>query len=408
MIPYMLHVTVLISLSFLIYKGLIARTTFYKLNRVLLLLCIFLSFCLPLCSIPQTWSLYHFIDPPANGVLKEDILHLLGLSLGEGLDQNRIQTATSFNSEVSLPQRGLYYLYFIGLLAMCLGLIRQMIGLLLLLLRSHIRKGNKMHIVELEKEIAPFSFLNFVFINPAQYDSHTLSQIFAHEKIHISQYHSLDMILAEILVVVQWFNPFAYQFRNAIENNLEFLTDQEMLNLGADRTSYQLSLFNIALPDHHFSFVSHYNHSMLRKRISMMNGKRSSPTSGWKYLIMILVFITSLSFLNATSENSIQSAGKIIEENRQISGFSKIDVNGKFRVVMRKGAKDEVLLRGFEDQLSSIETELINETLVIRALDGYKSGYHYDVLLTAKDLYGGQIIRGDADYVSETFLHGIE
>src|SRR6185436_1476440 len=90
-------------------------------------------------------------------------------------------------------------------------------------------KDGKFRIVEIDNDKAPCSFGNNIFINPAKYDLETYNQILLHEKIHIEQKHTFDLLLAEIVLIFQWFNPFAWQFRKELENNLEFFTDNKLL-----------------------------------------------------------------------------------------------------------------------------------------------------------------------------------
>ncbi|MGB3798833.1 MAG: hypothetical protein WA952_03400, partial [Lewinella sp.] len=115
--------------------------------------------------------------------------------------------------------------------------------------------------------------------------------------------HSIDLLLAELLIVVQWFNPFARLYRRAVENNLEYLTDAEVIHRGDDPVGYQLSLLQVAVPHHARGLVTNYNQHFLEKRINMMKSKRSSNRAAWKYLALPALLLLSVSSMNAIAES---------------------------------------------------------------------------------------------------------
>src|SRR5476651_1186342 len=143
-------------------------------------------------------------------------------------------------------------------------------------------------IVELDSDKAPCSFGNNIFINPTKYDWETYNQILMHEKVHIQQGHSFDLITAELMLVLQWFNPFAWLYRRELESNLEFLTDQSVLTDNrVEPADYQLSLLKVSVPNFSMRITTNYNQSLLKKRIVMMNAKRSNIHTMWKYFMLM-------------------------------------------------------------------------------------------------------------------------
>jgi hypothetical protein len=190
----------------------------------------------------------------------------------------------------------LFYCYLIGV---CLFGARFILQIAILCYQSYtqpvIRDG-RYRIVETSGNRAPCSFGNNIFINPCLYDPETYQQILIHEKIHVSGRHTLDILMAEIAVVLQWFNPFIWLYRREVENNLEFLTDQSvLLHRGVERFKYQLSLLRVSAPHLPFSITNNYNQSLLKRRIVMMNSQRSPRSTVWKYffllpLLTVLVF----------------------------------------------------------------------------------------------------------------------
>jgi hypothetical protein len=308
MIPYILHVALLISVCLLFYKALLQRETFYRLNRLVLVFCLALSFALPLIPIPQQWAFRNSVKteaptapeatpyiaptplPQTDEAKKQAIINATA-----NVNATPVQAAKS-PSIITVPQvpflqqalKWLFYLYWIGVAAFGLNLLLQLIVLLYQAYTKPVIKDGKFRIIELTGDKAPCSFGNNIFINPEKYDWDTYSQILLHEKIHIQQGHSLDILIAEMVLVLQWFNPFAWLYRTELENNLEFLTDDSVLeHKEIERSSYQMSLLKVSAPHLSLGITTNYNQSLLKRRIVMMNAKKSSINTMWKYFFLV-------------------------------------------------------------------------------------------------------------------------
>jgi hypothetical protein len=303
MIIYALNVALMLAGCFLFYKLLLQRETFFPLNRFVLLGCLCLSFSLPLIPIPQQWS---FRKPstevfPLNTSIeaigeKGDLASNLPLAQS---NKEEVNTSTSsFFKDVS-PLKAIGWVYWIGVAIFGINFLFQ---LCILLYKSYARpfiQDGKFRIVELTGDQAPCSFSNNIFINPEKYDWDTYSQIILHEKIHIQQGHSYDIILAELALIFQWFNPFAWFYRKAMEDNLEFLTDHELLSHSdIEPISYQMSLVKVSAPNFPASLTTNYNQSILKKRLLMMKSKKSNINSTWKYLCIVPLLLVFVSILN--------------------------------------------------------------------------------------------------------------
>ncbi|RYF96742.1 MAG: hypothetical protein EOO02_21720, partial [Chitinophagaceae bacterium] len=159
------------------------------------------------------------------------------------------------------------YLYWFGVAAFILNFIVQLILLLKKAYSLPFIQDGKFRIVELSGEDAPCSFGKIIFINPSKYDWETYTQIIEHEKIHIYQHHTIDIVLSEIVIAFQWFNPFAWLYRKEVETNLEFLTDDQMINgKSVEKQSYQMSILRVSAPQMPLSLTTNYNQSLIKKR----------------------------------------------------------------------------------------------------------------------------------------------
>ncbi|ASU33713.1 M56 family metallopeptidase [Mucilaginibacter xinganensis] len=311
MIPYILQVALLLTVSILFYKILLQRETFYQLNRLVLVCCLALSFGVPFIPIPQQWALRSSERPV--GVYNQPVVlpqpvavqsqgaaaalqAVKSIAVPAPTDKSKVAVKTTPPPSVAEPQvpfiqkmaKWLFYLYWIGVVAFGLNLLLQLVVLLYQAYTKPVIKDGKFRIIELTGDKAPCSFGNNIFINPEKYDWDTYSQILLHEKVHIQQGHSFDILLAELVLVLQWFNPFAWLYRSELENNLEFLTDDAVLgHKEIERESYQMSLLKVSAPHLSLGITTNYNQSLLKKRIVMMNAKKSNIHIMWKYFFLV-------------------------------------------------------------------------------------------------------------------------
>jgi len=309
MIFYVLSVALILAGCLVFYKILLQNETFFPLNRYVLLICLLLSFSLPLLPVPEQFSFRKAnVELPVH--INESRAVVDVLQQKPGATVNTVNTEKhSFFKDLSVLQLVLW-VYWLGVIVFAINFVFQ---LCLLLYRAYSRPvilDGRFRIVELAGNQAPCSFANNIFINPEKYDWDTYNQIILHEKIHIQQGHSYDILIAELALVFQWFNPFAWMYRKAMEDNLEFLTDNELLaNSDIEPASYQMSLVKVSAPHFPASLTTNYNQSILKKRLVMMNAKKSNVNSTWKYLFIVPLFLVFIAFLNepvAYGKNSPQ------------------------------------------------------------------------------------------------------
>ena len=323
-LPYIIDVAVILLACLAFYKLLLRRETFYKVNRFFLIACLAISFALPLVHVPQQFSLRKsttaVIQQPSLIVteqvqqnppnVKQDAKNTDGAS-----NTTQTSTAKAENSGFSFAQlmSWLFWIYWFGVIVFGVSFLFQLVLLLVRAYRNPVIIDGPYRIVEVSGDKAPCSFGNNIFINPEKYEWETYNQILLHEKIHIRENHTLDIIIAELLLIFQWFNPFAWIYRREIESNLEFLTDDQLMQQKkVDKQSYQLSLMKVSVPHFPLSLTTNYNQSILKKRIAMMNKKRSNLHTAWKYFFLLPVFAFLACLLNepvAYGQDS-QKAGK--------------------------------------------------------------------------------------------------
>jgi BlaR1 peptidase M56 len=338
-LPYIINVAVILLACLAFYKLLLRRETFYKVNRYMLIVCLVISFALPLLQVPQQFSLR---KPETTSVAQKPTMIAT-----DQLEQNTTSakpTTPIVSNENSLTQpvaekfsfaklmTWLFWIYWFGVIIFAASFIFQIVLLLWRAYRNPVIIDGPYRIVEVSGDKAPCSFGNNIFINPEKYEWETYNQILLHEKIHIREKHTIDIIVAELLLIFQWFNPFAWIYRREIESNLEFLTDDQLMQREKlDKQRYQLSLVQVSAPHFPLSLTTNYNQSILKKRIAMMNKKRSNLHTAWKYFFLLPVFAFLACLLNEpmaygqTNEKenakNEKNAGKKSERGIQTEGY---------------------------------------------------------------------------------------
>jgi len=134
----------------------------------------------------------------------------------------------------------------------------------------------------------PYSFFKWIFINPEKYNQRALSEIIIHENTHVRQYHSIDVLLGEIVSILCWINPIAWLLKEEISINHEYMADQEVMNAGFDKKEYQYHLIGLEhTPTAAANLYNYFSVLPLKKRITMLNKKRTHQARILKYLALL-------------------------------------------------------------------------------------------------------------------------
>lgn len=147
-----------------------------------------------------------------------------------------------------------------------------------------------------------FSFMRWIFADAAMLGSVRAADVLSHERTHVEQWHTADVLLSELMCAVCWLNPAAWAMRRQVRINLEYLADERVLARGADARCYQYSLLALACPqERNIAISNNFNVLPLKKRIKMMNKKRTAPQKRAKYLLLLPMAVIMLAASNAES-----------------------------------------------------------------------------------------------------------
>ncbi len=213
-----------LSLLAIIYIFFLRKETFFRVNRLFLLGSILFSVVLPFLKFrvfsPQPMLLSEVTVTPYQNLLEVVTVYSHGLS---GEVERAILSADL-----------LIIAYFLGVLFFVGRFLFRIAQLAMLIHKNRIEKAHGFKLVMLEKEVSPFSFLDYVFVSQSLMNKEGYDRMLAHELEHVKQGHTFDVLILEILTVFQWFNPFMWLLRRAIRENHEYLADQAVLKSGVD------------------------------------------------------------------------------------------------------------------------------------------------------------------------------
>ena len=332
-IQYLLKLSIGLGGVWLFYQLVLRRLTFYYWNRLFLVGYSAMAFVIPLVNISPVLE----TNELGGNKLIEFIPSVAGIQA--------VQASKMNNWEWMLMALAA------GSVLLLARLILQHISFLRLRKSSQLILEAPVRLYQVDKDIMPFSFAGSIFINRHQHSEEDLAKIIRHEFVHVKQKHSLDMLFAEWLCILNWYNPFAWLIRNNIRQNLEFLADSKLIQSGIDKKQYQYLLLKV-MGAPQYSIATNFNFTSLKKRIAMMNKMKTAKVHLARFLFVLpLLAIMLVSFRHEISRelndsffeksplqdtvpaNTAQSRSSVKHEN--VKSFSS--VNNLVTVTLRDG-----------------------------------------------------------------------
>jgi len=268
---YFLEVNIAIALFYLFYRLFFAGDTFWKTRRYYMLFSILLSFVYPFLSV-ESW------------LQKQEPVQKLIVNYAT-LPEFTV-TAVRETSIFSLGNISMA-IYGLVVLILLVRFILQLASILRIRLHGTVKMVQNTRIIAIEKEVTPFSFFGSVFMNPELHNEHETKEILAHELTHVRQGHSFDVLVSEVLTIILWLNPATWLLKREIRQNLEFLADNKVIESGFDSQTYQYHLLQLSYQTPEHKLGNKFNVSPLKKRIIMMNQKKSAKASLLKYSLIV-------------------------------------------------------------------------------------------------------------------------
>ncbi len=328
MIDYFLKVLLFQTLFLVVYDTMLKRETFFQWNRVYLILTSILAYSIPVLKFEKAQEII-----PQEYIMLPEVM----LSPTSVIEQKVEQSSMLFSS--------LTLIFWIGFGIAAILFSLKLYKLLRLIFDSEKQNKSTYWLVFVQQNKA-FSFFSYIFLNKAISEA-TKEQVIEHELVHVQQKHSLDLLWFEIQRMVCWFNPYSYIYQHRISELHEFIADAKAIKQ-KDKTTYFESLLAQTFGVNHISFINpFFKHSLIKKRILMLNKSRSKQLLKLKYVLLIPILASMLIYTSCErTEVEIQKdvsakeliaelnakaeEGKLTEEDeKQIAQvLSKITING--------------------------------------------------------------------------------
>lgn len=273
---YILKSSVFLVLFYLCYRILLSKETFHRFNRMVLLSSIVFSFLLPFIEV--TWPRASEISQPF--LLLEEAL--------ETVETKRLDVLTETPKRFTWNAL-MFLIYASGILFFLLRYVWSIMRMLRLLRNGRKEKmedGITLYVHQ--AKVVPFSWMKLIAISEEDWAKHG-EAILAHERAHIRYGHSWDLLLAQTCIFLQWFNPVAWLLKKELQIVHEYEADEHVVCNGMDASAYQLSIIEKAVGMKLFTIANSFNYSLLAKRVTMMNQKKSNRWARLKGLFVLPV-----------------------------------------------------------------------------------------------------------------------
>ena len=346
---YVLQVNVGLLVFYLLYRGLLARDTFLGMRRLYWWAAWVLAFLYPLVEL-GVWG------------RTETPLQVVMADYAEAMTVVVSAVAPEETAAWSW-QDGVALLWAAGASALLLRMLVQLAVVCRLARRGRKVEWHGVRVLAVEGDNVPFSFFRWIFVQPGNHSEGELEEILAHEQAHVCQWHSLDVVVSELLCCLSWFNPAVWLAKRCVRQNLEFLADRAVVHSGFDRKNYQYHLLRLSYGVNIGQIVNNFNVSPLKKRIMMMNKKKSRHAGALKYALLLpvaglLVLSANAEAVAETAENvvahwtadegPVRMTGVVVDENgKPLPGVTVVikgsmlgvatDAEGRFEIVSPEG-----------------------------------------------------------------------
>jgi TonB family protein len=325
LIKYQLIVTVCTAVFYSFYKLFLNNETFFNINRFLILIFISISFLIPLIKIEttnpviiqSTQNINNFIVFETNN----KITPVPDIKPNIHTEQLAVSAASSWSfNYIDI----IIILYFSGIVFSLVKLLKAFAVIYKLKKKSdyNFLNGAKYYLVR--ENLGSFSFFNTIFISESAFSKHEANSILSHERVHVNDFHSLDMIFLALVKAVQWFNPFIYMIEKELKTVHEYIADSNVIKIEKNQDLYIDVLLNQSIGAQLSDLTNNFNSTTIIRRLKMITKTKSSKSRLWRYSLFILPLTISI-ILFSCKEQKVNKYGFEIEPLTP-SGITKCDV----------------------------------------------------------------------------------
>ena len=284
---YTFKVGLCLIVFYLLFKLFLSKETFHHFNRMMLLGVMFLSLAIPFAKVSLSEP-----SPVNHGMVMIENLLLQGTVVPE---------ESSFHFSVISC---LCIVIALGWLFFLLRILFSVVHLIYTIRKKQLYRYqvDDAEILVMSGTQSPFSWYNKIIMSKEDYEEHP-DEILVHELAHVRLHHSWDILLANLFIIFQWFNPASWLLKRELQNVHEYEADKAVINRGVDAKQYQLLLIKKSVGEHLFSMANYLNYHSLKNRITMMQMKQSNPWRKMKALVVLpMAALTIVAFANPKVE----------------------------------------------------------------------------------------------------------
>ncbi|WP_204345556.1 M56 family metallopeptidase [Psychroserpens algicola] len=351
---YLLKSSAVIVIFYLCYQLFLQRDTFFQANRWFFISGLLFAFIIPAIVIPNYIEYTPITSNFEYSYNTENLL--LTPTIDEAEPFNYLKLAV--------------WLYFAGILFFSGKLILEFLSLRKVLKKSKTTLESPYKLMETTEPVSPFSFFNRIVYNPAQFQKQELTHIINHEKVHIREWHSIDILIVQLSCVLFWFNPFIWLYKKALQQNLEFIADQKAQHISKCGKSYQTVLLKASVKNHQLAFTNQFYTSLIKKRIVMLHKSKSNKLHQLKFIIVlpvIALFMMSFSikeiYIESPSETSKTTETSTSEKGITEVTITKDTTDDELKAIQEQLADEGITFtyknvkRNSDGQITSIKTD---------------------------------------------------
>jgi len=380
LLHYLFKSSLVLSLFFAVYSIFLKKDTQFQWHRWFLVAGVLLSYTIPLIVFTR-------------------IIHITAPVTGN--NTSFIATGISAATKEIHWSQYMVVFYILGLFVMSLRFLKQCYSLYKIIHNSTAATIDGSPYQKTTIKCMPFSFFKYIVINRKLHSKEELSMILIHENIHSSQYHTLDILLSNLLLIGQWWNPMAWFYKKSMEENLEFIADAGTIKTTACAKTYQYTLVKNTVETLQPALATHFYQSLIKKRILMLNKPTSNNINRWKTIVilpLIALFMWSfnveektaylqknnepLSYIVTpeTSNSELKSIEVAFEPNKIQLKFTDIKRNKDDQIIqisiktrqtsaknfvkrMSIKKQDNKVIKAFKLQLDPVTSDIILNTL---------------------------------------------
>jgi len=323
LILYFIKANGLLLVFYLAYYFLLRKETFFSQNRWFLLSGLIVSVVLPMITFTKTiW-----VEPTPvlyQSTSNDSIPYIIeNRVVHESIDWNAI----------------LLNIYLTIAVVFAIRIIAELVSFFKILKYGKRVKSDKITLIDNESNRNPFSFFNYIVYNSQSFSEEELQHIITHENIHVTEKHSIDVLVTKLFCALFWINPIMWFYKNEILQNLEYIADHKASTITQNRIEYQKTLLKVVTHQNHLSITNQFYQSLIKKRIVMLNTNQSNQRNSWKYALilpvlsafMLLFQVETVAQVKEKNENENET--KITLDEKTLSFEPKNSDSTKYNTV---------------------------------------------------------------------------